>query len=453
MGTRSFASILLVSAVAGIVACRSKPQAAPPPPPPLPDSAAAALRWVEAHYTVFRGMDSVASPAERAMLVDLAANARLIGVSELTEGTHEFAYAVRRALFALADSAKVRGLAIQASMADAMEVDRYVRTGIGEPQRLLRTLGSWRWETQEVRALVEAMREYNQGKSADRQIGFYGFEIPTATHAVSVITSLPDSVVTAPLKAWLTREYACVALNEGAQWGREGRAADSSYWRACGPATVAAADSISALRRRAKLSPRSAADLAFAEQMAKLVAHHVRIGLRHLKREELNAEHVLFLADLIGADNQLMLWGGDVEMGRLVLDTTTVQTAVPLSAKLGDRFRTIAFAFGNGAVRARLMSAVPRGGGQVGLSDVTVRPPLPGTYEDVFARSPREGYWVDFRRLGSDTAGTWLKGPHPMRLITEAYSTVAPELTQTPVEFPKFFDAVVYIKTVTPSRQ
>ncbi|HEY7394063.1 MAG TPA: erythromycin esterase family protein [Gemmatimonadaceae bacterium] len=453
MGTRFFASILLVSVVAGVVACRSKPQAAPPPPTPLPDSAAAALRWVEAHSTAFHGMDSVASPNERAMLVDLAANARLIGFSELTEGTHEFAYAVRRALFALADSAKVRGLAIQASMADAMEIDRYVRTGIGDPQRLLRTLGSWRWETQEFRALVEAMRAYNQGKPHERQIGFYGFEIPTAAHAVSVITSLPDSIITAPLKAWLTREYACVAINEGAQWGREGRAADSSYWRACGPATVAAADSVSALRRRANLSPRSAADLAFADQMAKLVAHHVRIGLRHLKREELNAEHVLFLADLIGADNQLMLWGGDVEMGRLVLDTTTVQTAVPLGAKLGDRFRTIAFAFGNGAVRARLMSAVPRAGGQVGLSDVTVRPPLPGTYEDVFVRSARDGYWVDFRRLGTDTAGTWLKGPRPMRLITEQYSTVSPELLQTPVQFPKYFDAVVYIQTVTPSRQ
>jgi erythromycin esterase-like protein len=453
MHTRSLPPVLLSFAVAAVVACHSKPTAAPPPPPPLPDSEAAALRWIEAHYTPFGGLDSVASPAERSTLIELAGGARLIAFSELTEGTREFSYAVRRALFALADSAKVRGLAIQASMADAMEVDRYVRIGIGDPLRLLHTLGSWRWETREVRALVEAIRAYNRDKPPERQIGFYGFEIPTAAHAVSFITTLPDSIIGAPLKAWLTREYGCVALNESAQWGREGRTADSSYWRACGPVTAAALDSVSALRRRAKLSARSAADLAFAEQMAKLVAHHVRVGLRHLKREELNAEHVMFLADLIGADARLMLWGGDVEMGRLTLDTTTVQTAVPLSARLGDRFRTIAFAFGNGAVRARSLSAMPRSGGQAGLSDITVRPPLPGTYENVFSRSSRDGFWVDFRPLASDPAGVWLIGPHPMRLITEAYSTVSPETFQTPVEFPKFFDAVIYIKTVTPSKQ
>jgi erythromycin esterase-like protein len=451
--SRSFLPVLLTFAVAAVVACRSKAAVAPPPPPPLPDSQAAALRWIEAQYTPFRGQDSVASPAERSKLIEFAGNARLIAFSELTEGTHEFAYAVRRALFVLADSAKVRGLAIQASMADAMEVDRYVRTGAGDPIRLLRTLGSWRWETREVRALVEAIREYNRDKPPERQIGFYGFEIPTAAHAVSVITSLPDSIIGAPLKAWLTREYACVSLNESAQWGREGRTADSSYWRACGPATAAALDSVSALRRRANVSARSAADLAFAEQMAKLVAHHVRTGLRHLKREEFNAEHVMFLADLVGAEARLMVWGGDVEMGRLTLDVTTVQTAVPLSAKLGDRFRTIAFAFGNGAVRARSYSGTQRPGSQPGLGDITVRPPLPGTYEDVFSRSARDGFWVDLRPLGSDTAGVWLKGPHPMRLITEAYSTVSPESYQTPVEFPKFFDAVIYIKTVTPSKQ
>jgi len=453
MHTRSFLPVLLSFAVAAVVACHSKASVAPPPPPPLPDSEAAALRWIEAHYTPFSGMDSVASPGERSKLIELAGNARLIAFSELTEGTHEFAYAVRRALFTLADSAKVRGLAIQASMSDAMEVDRYVRTGVGDPLRLLHTLGSWRWETREVRALVEAIREYNRDRAADRQIGFYGFEIPTAAHAVGVITALPDSIVGAPLKAWLTREYACVALNESAQWGREGRSADSSYWRACGPVTAAALDSVSALRRRANVSARSAADLAFAEQMAKLVAHHVRTGLRHLKREELNAEHVMFLADLVGADSRLMVWGGDIEMGRLT-DNTIVQTAVPLSAKLGDRFRTIAFAFGNGAVRARSMSAMPRSGSQPGLSDITVRPPLPGTYENVFSRSPRDGFWVDLRPVASDAAGgAWLIGPHPMRLISEQYSTVSPELFQTPVEFPKFFDAVIYIKTVTPSKQ
>lgn len=452
MRTRTFTLALTLAALVA-AACRSAPKTPPPPPPPLADSAAAALRWVDANNAPFRPVDSIASPAERDLLLSLVSSARIVGFSELTEGTHEFSYVIRRALFALADSARVRGLAIQGPMAEAMELDRYVRGGPGDVQHLVRTLGGWRWETREMRALIAAMRAYNHGRPAAAQVGFYGFELPSAAHAVTVVTSLPEAVTGAPLKAWLGRQYACVAINESAQWGREGRTADSSYWKACGPATASAADSVSALHQRIGASSPAAADVAFAEQMAKLVAHHVNVGLRHLKREEFVAEHVLFLADLIGADNKLMLWGGDVEMGRLTLDGTTVQTAVSLNKRIADKYRNVAFAFGDGAVRARSLANVPRGGGPPGLSDVTVRPPLPGTFEDVFIRAPREGYWLDLRKPPSDTGGTWLRGPHPMRLIIEQYSSVSPETTQTPMEFPTFFDAVVFVKHVTPAKQ
>ena len=451
MRTRTTILLSLLAAFS-VGACRSAPKTPPPPPPPLSDSAVAALRWIESHRATFTGTDSVASSAEQTFLTSFANNAQIVGFSELTEGTREFAYIVRRALLSLAASSNVRGLAIQAPMAETMEIDRYVRGGAGDLPRLLRPLGSWRWETREVRALIEAIRAYNRGRAPTDQIGFYGFEIPSAVHAVNVIDSLPEALTGAPLKAWLRRTYSCVAINEGAQWGREGRTADSLYWRSCGPASVAALDSVSALRRRVGTSADAAPMLAYAEQMAKLLEHHVRIGLRRLKREEFNMEHVLFLAELVGAGNKLMLWGGDVEMARLTLDGTTVQTAVPLSAKLGDKYRTIAFAFNDGVVRARSLSTVPRAGGEIGLSNVTILRPLPNTYEDVLGRAPGDGFWLDMRSLPSDAAGKWLGGPHPMRLITEQYSALSPENFQTPLEFPKNFDAIVFVKTVTPAR-
>ena len=445
--------LLATATTAAVVAsCRS----APPPAPPVPvrvlsESALAALRWTQSNAVGFQSGDSIASAAEHAHLLALAGNARVIGFSELTEGTHEFPYIVRRSVIALADSARVRGLAIQAPMAEAMELDRYVRTGVGDPQRLLHTLGSWRWETREMRALVAALHEWNQGRSTAQQIGFYGFEIPSAAHAVSVVTSLRDSITGPALKAWLAREYACVGLNEGAHFGLEGRAADTAYWNACGPATTVALDSVVALRRRVSPTSRAAADVAFAEQMARLIQHHVRIGLRHLKREEFNAEHVLFLADALGPDAKLMLWGGDVEMGRLIQNRTTVQTAVVLGDRLGERYRAIAFAFGDGVVRARPAGS-GRSGGEPGLANLTVLPPRANTYEDVLNRVQRDAFWLDMRALPADTAGGWLRGPRPMRLISEVYTPTSPESFQTPVEFPKYFDAVVFVRHVTAAR-
>jgi erythromycin esterase-like protein len=446
---RTFLLAALV-ATAAVEACRSTPAPPPPAPVPLNDSATAALSWVQAHAAPFAPDDSVASAAERAAIFSLTSGARIIGVSELNEGTHELPYAIRRALFTLADSG-VRALAIQASMADAMEVDRYVRGGSGDARRLLRNLnpdGSERIATRETIALVEAMRDWNRA-NPNKQIGFYGFEIPTAAPAVRFITTLPDSVLGAPLKSWLIQRYSCVAMNEGAQWGREGRASDSTFWSSCGPTAVQATDSIVALRRR--MGPRNASDHAFAEQMARLIQHHVTIGLRRLPRHETVAEHILFLADMLGPDGRLMTWGGDVEMGRLTLDKTTVQSAVVLGQRLGARYRNIAFTFGDGAVRARVPNPNSRSPEPPGFSNARVLPPLPNTYEDVFIRATPDAYWLDLRALPTDLGGAWLKGPRNMRFVTEVYSPLRPDATQTVVEFPANFDGVLFVKHARPA--
>jgi len=111
-------------------------------------------------------------------------------------------------------------------------------------------MGSWRWENREMLGVIAELRNWNRTHAADKQIGFYGFEIPSAAHAVRVVTGLPDSVTGAQLKAWLVREYGCVAMSEGAHWGLEGRASDSTFWNRCGTVANAGVDSIVALRSR-----------------------------------------------------------------------------------------------------------------------------------------------------------------------------------------------------------
>jgi erythromycin esterase len=444
-----FASLALLSIAAVVAGCHTAP---PPPPPvivPLTDSAAAALRWVQSHANPLAIADSTPSAAERTQLASFAGDARIIGVSELTEGTHEFPAVVGRILFGLAESANVRALAVQAPMAEAMELDRFVRTGTGDPRRLLRTLGSWRWETPEMLSLVEAIRTWNRTHDANRQIGFYGFEIPTATHAVDVINALPDSIAGTPLKSWFRREYPCVLRDEAARFGNGGRASDSTFWKGCGVVVNAAVDSIVALR--ARLSPSRSAQVAFVEQMVRLVQHHVVTGLKYLPRQEVVADHVMYIADLIGPNAKLLTWGGDVEVGRLTLDKTTVQSGDVLGKRLGDKYRTLAFLFGDGTVRART-GAFGRNGQPADLTNVMVLPPTAGMYEDVLSRAPLAAYWLDMRALPSDNGGAWLRGPRSGRLITELYVASSAQSFLTPLEFPKFFDGIMFIKHVSPPR-
>jgi len=451
--SRSF-SALTISALTIVfaIACHSAPPPTVPPPPPLSDSATSALQWVQAHDEEFAIADSVPSNTERARIISLVGDARIIGVSELTEGTRELPNIIRHMLLSLGDSAGLRGLAIQAPMPEALDVDRFVRGGAGDPRRLLQAMGSWRWENREMLALVNALRTWNRGRSADKQIGFYGFEIPSAAYEVRVVTSLSDSLAGPSLKAWLVREYGCVAMSEGAHWGLEGRTSDSTFWNRCGVVANAGVDSIVALRARLGPSSRGAADIAFAEQMARLIQHHVTLSLRHTSRHESNAEHLLYVSNALGRDAKLLAWGGDVEMGRLTLDKTTVQTGVPLGQRLGALYRPIGFVFGDGIVRTRRGTS-GRGGAPTGLSDIAVGRPLQNTYEDVLIRATKPAYWLDVRALPNDIGGAWLRGPRSARLVTDVYIPEAPELTETPVELPTFFDALVYVRHVTPARQ
>src|SRR5262245_3967840 len=215
----SFRVSQLAIAAALAAACNHPPPAPPAPPPALSDSAAAALTWVQSHLSPIAIHDSTPSAEERRGVAAVASGARILGISELTEGTAEFPDVVRRTLIALSDSG-FKALAVQAPMPEALEIDRYVlgegtATNPNDLRRLLRALGSWRFDTREMASFVNALREWNHSHS-DKQIHFYGFEIPTAGLAVRTVVTLPDSVIDAALRGWLTRNYACVAENESA---------------------------------------------------------------------------------------------------------------------------------------------------------------------------------------------------------------------------------------------
>jgi erythromycin esterase-like protein len=191
--------------------------------------------------------------------------------------------------------------------------------------------------------------------------------------------------------------------------------------------------------------------IAFAESMARLAQHDADVGLRRLPRHQAVAEHILWLANGVGPDGKLVVWGRDVESGRLTGEGGVVQSAVPLASTLGDRYRNLAFTAGQGVVRAQPINVGQREPG--GETDMRLRPPRRDSYEDVLNRAAGESTFIDFRALGSDTASTWLKGPRSARLVSGIYSQNPLGAFDTALQFPANFDALLFVKHVTPAMQ
>jgi len=167
---RPAASITATISMLALGACRGAPPPPPTPPPALSTSASAALQWVNAHAAGFGLSDSMNLDRDRRALAPIVNGARVVGLSELTQGTDEFPDIVRRTLFALADSG-YSAIAIQGPMPEALELNRWVQTSQGDPRRIMRQLGSWRWDTREMWAFMLAMRQWNIAHK-DRPLGF-----------------------------------------------------------------------------------------------------------------------------------------------------------------------------------------------------------------------------------------------------------------------------------------
>src|SRR5262249_18474969 len=89
--------------------------------------------------------------ADLVRFVGMVGDARLIGAGEGTHGTHEFFEMRHRLLRSLIlRRAGISAFAIEGSMPDALELDRYVRDGVGDPLRALSRLYFWTWRTQEM---------------------------------------------------------------------------------------------------------------------------------------------------------------------------------------------------------------------------------------------------------------------------------------------------------------
>jgi erythromycin esterase len=439
--TAALSALFLLAAACG----GSKPSV-PVTPVALDDSAAAALKWVDQHAVAI-ATDSQHINDPRAVWGPIVRDVRILGVSELNEGTHEFFVIIRNLTLELGRDFGYRGIAIQGPMAEAMDLDRYVRSGVGNPKRIVRTLGALQWERQEFIDLLDSLRAFNQGRATADQIGFYGFENPTLRHAVNVIDSLPATVIGATRKTWLANTLRCVGTGEAANWGREGLASDTTFWTSCGVAAATVIDTLHAARTAAH-DPAAVADIAFAEQMARLIRHGVMTGLRRLARPEVVSEHVLFVESELGG-GKLLVWGLDYEAGRIELDRTTIQMAVPLTKRIGQQYHALAFTFGEGSLRARLIAAGSDAGSE---RDVRVQPPLAGTYESVFKRAQLGAFLVDMRQLSNDMGSKWLGGPRPMRVITGQYSPLFTAQLQHDMELPRMYDGILFERDVTPAK-
>ena len=163
-------------------------------PPPVPE---AVVDWIKGNAIPISSAVPTGSFSDLEPLRELIGDARVVALGEATHGTREFFQMKHRLLRFLVQEMGFNVFAMEASMPESVRMDRYVKGAPGDPAELLSGLYFWTWNTEEVLALIEWMRSYNEDPSHASKVKFYGFDMQTPTVATRPFAYWPAAMLPA----------------------------------------------------------------------------------------------------------------------------------------------------------------------------------------------------------------------------------------------------------------
>lgn len=153
---------------------------------------AEAAAWVGANAVELKTCEAGNGFEDLARLREMVGDARIVSLGEPTHGTREAFQLKHRLMEYLATEMGFRVFSIEANMPESYKLNEYVLEGKGDPKQLIGGMYFWTWNTEEVLAMVEWMRKFNEeGRTREGSdfvpLRFTGFDMQTPDVAATVV--------------------------------------------------------------------------------------------------------------------------------------------------------------------------------------------------------------------------------------------------------------------------
>jgi erythromycin esterase len=396
----------------------------------------AATRWFASHAVALRTVEAERGFVDLEPLKQTIGNARIVALGEATHGTREFFQLKHRMLEFLVTRMGFTAFAIEATMPECVDINRYVLTGDGDPARAIAALYFWTWNTEEVLELVRWMRRYNADPRHQHKIRFYGFDMQYAVRARKVVLAYLRKVDAAeaeeaeksigilanPLVDQLPLELA----------SQEARAADyqKRLW--------------DRFAERKKQYRRNS-----SAQEWELARQHLRILLQNSEpadgRDRAMADNIAWILGQEGPPGKIVVWAHNIHVA-----AQRNRMGGYLRERFGRDLVVFGFAFNQGRFQAlRFDQTEPMGR----LFSFDVRPAPDGSLDSALAATglglaafplknvPRRGPVAD-----------WLGSLPPTRSVGAGYAVADEAEAFDNVPVASMYDALLFVDTTTAAR-
>jgi erythromycin esterase len=417
---------------------------------------AAATAWLAGASHRLLSVEAGAEYDDLAPLREILSDVRVIAIGEATHGTREFAQVKHRFLEYLVTHMGVTHFGLETSADAGHAINEYVLTGRGDRAALLAAQGFWNWDTEEIAATLDWMRDYNRTVPPDRMVHFFGFDFqlnPTARATVvsylgqvapervaavdsvlAVLTEPVDSLrrdfmryYALPLDA---RQPIVVAMDELHGFLESNR--EALVQRTSPAEYDAAAQAVHRLRQFADAHGRGG----FAVDTASS-------GVA--TRDRYMAENILrVLRDLPPGARMLLSMHNEHSRS----DPDLYTTGHYLRQHLGDAYYAFNVSFDSGSFRALNLAEQP-----YKVRALPIGAAFPLTIDWFMRQAGKGDLFVDFRAApGSGPAGQWLSRPRRMRSIGGGHPPADPGYYRHAVVPGTSFDGLIFIQLSTPTR-
>jgi erythromycin esterase len=407
----------------------------------------AAIDWIRRNASGLVTDDPAAPLTDLAPLRDLVGSARMVALGEATHGTREFFRMKHRVFRYLVSTLRFTHFAIEASLPEALAVDRYVQTGIGDPDALVKGMYFWTWSTEEVVDLVRWMRSWN-ASGGTPGVRFVGFDMQFPGVAIDSVVSFTRRMDVADGNL-VGSHYSCLASYRNTPTRLSARIAQylaltQEVKDACRNALLAVEALLTA--RAGDWGPSAGIEsVQLAQRLARVVSQweafaRVTAPFDTYARDESMAENAAWWLETAPVGSRVMLWAhnGHVSRARRWMGEH-------LHRRLGGDYLPVALTFSQGTFNA--MSPVGS------LFAHTIPASEPNSLEALFGATGSSRLLLDTRRISHPGAPIGAIEHTLLRSIGAVFSQTASSTQYlTTVLLPDDFDIVIWFESATASR-
>lgn len=394
--------------------------------------------WIREHEVPLRTVEPTGDLSDMEPLRAIVGDAHLVSLGEATHGTREFFQLKHRMLRFLVERMGFTIFGIEATMPEGFDINDYVLTGEGDPERALSGLYFWTWNTREVLDMIRWMREYNADPAHAHKVKFYGFDMQFSARAANVVLRYLKRV-----DPELGSKMA-VSIAPLADPFQEARLGPKPFTPEH-PVRLAVEEIAHRLdQKKEDYVRRSSADeWALARQHALILTQNVALRSGDAAaRDRAMAENIHWILEREGPGAKMVAWAHNLHvsadfgngMGKY------------LRTELGPDMVAFGFSFSSGSFQAVEM---PFASGK-GLHPFTVGPAPEGSLDETLARAGRPIAALDLRRAPeSGPVGDWFQSRHGTRDIGAGFgdSLQASFLMRTVAA--RDFDALFFVERTT----